>query len=166
VGFEGHAVSPDVRRLIRDYGVGHVILFAHNVDGPEQVAELVRELQAVARDAGHALPLLVAVDQEGGRVARLREPWTVWPPMRAVGRTGSEDIARSVGAALAGDARYRWPLGLYFDNEARFPAVRQIVFGMLCSAGAVYALIIRSARPVLVLHLVFSLLIPLTPYQT
>jgi hypothetical protein len=74
--------------------------------------------------------------------------------------------ARSVGTALAGDARYRWPLGLYFDNEIRFPAVRQVVFGILCAAGAVYALINRSARPVLVLHLVFSLLIPLTAYQT
>ena len=103
VGFDGHAASSDVKRMIRDYGVGHVILFDRNVDGPEQVADLVRELQAVARDAGHSLPLLLAVDQEGGRVARLREPWTVWPPMRAVGRTGSEDIARKVGAALAAE---------------------------------------------------------------
>jgi beta-N-acetylhexosaminidase len=103
VAFDGYTASSDVKRMIRDYGVGQVILFARNVDGPEQVAELVRELQAVARDAAHPLPLLVAVDQEGGRVARLREPWTVWPPMRAVGRTASEDIARKVGAALAGE---------------------------------------------------------------
>jgi hypothetical protein len=74
--------------------------------------------------------------------------------------------ARSVGTTLAGDARYRWPLGLYFDNDMRFPAVRQVVFGVLCTAGGVYALINRSARPVLMLHLVFSLLIPLAAYQT
>jgi beta-N-acetylhexosaminidase len=101
VGFDGHQASPDVKHLIRDLGVGHVILFARNVAEPEQVAELVRELQAVAREARHDLPLLVAVDQEGGRVARLREPWTVWPPMRAIGRAGSEELARKVGAALA-----------------------------------------------------------------
>jgi beta-N-acetylhexosaminidase len=101
VGFDGHTASPDVKHMIRDLGVGHVILFARNVAEPEQVADLVRELQSVAREARHDLPLLVAVDQEGGRVARLREPWTLWPPQRAIGRVGSEDLARRMGAALA-----------------------------------------------------------------
>jgi len=112
VGFEGLTVSPDARTLVREFGVGHVILFARNVDGPEQVAELVRELQGVARDAGHDTPLLVAVDQEGGRVARLREPWTVWPPARALGRTASEDTARQVGAALGAELK---ACGIRFD---------------------------------------------------
>jgi len=103
VGFHGHEASADVKRMIRDYGAGNVILFARNVAGPEQVAELVRELQAVARAARHELPLFVAVDQEGGRVARMRSPWTEWPPMRAVGRRGSEDVARRVGEALAAE---------------------------------------------------------------
>jgi beta-N-acetylhexosaminidase len=103
VGWEGCEPSSHLKRLIRDFGVGHVILFARNVDGPEQVAEVIRELHSLARGAGHELPLLVAVDQEGGRVARLREPWTVWPPLRAVGRTGSEDLARRLGEALAAE---------------------------------------------------------------
>jgi beta-N-acetylhexosaminidase len=102
VGFEGLTASTDVKALIREFGVGGVVLFARNVAEPEQVAELVRELQEAARDAGHEVALLVAVDQEGGRVARLREPWTVWPAARAVGRAGSEETARQMGAALAG----------------------------------------------------------------
>src|SRR5262245_14079181 len=102
-GFHGHTASPEVRMLIRDFGVGHVVLFARNVDAPEQVAELVRELQSLARAAGHAEPVLVAVDQEGGRVARMRAPWTVWPPQRVVGRAGSVDLARKRGAALAAE---------------------------------------------------------------
>jgi beta-N-acetylhexosaminidase len=105
IGFDGLTASPDVKRLIRDFGVGHVILFARNVAGPEQVAELVREMQETARDAGHDTPLLVAVDQEGGRVARMGPPWTVWPPVRALGRIGSEDLARRMGAALAAECR-------------------------------------------------------------
>jgi beta-N-acetylhexosaminidase len=105
IGFEGLAPSDDLRRVLRDYVPGGVVLFARNVDGPDQVAELVRELQSLARAAGQELPLLVGVDQEGGRVARLREPWTVWPPMRAVGRTGSLDLARRVGRALASELR-------------------------------------------------------------
>ena len=134
VGFDGHAASPDVKRMIREFGVGHVILFEKNVDGPEQVAELVRELQGVARDAGHSLPLLVAVDQEGGRVARLKEPWTVWPPMRAVGRIGSEDIARQVGAALAAELkacgiRYDFAPDVDVDTNPKNPIIGDRSFG-------------------------------------
>ncbi len=103
IGFQGREASADVKALIREFGVGHVILFARNVDGPEQVAELNRELQETARDAGHDLPLMIAVDQEGGRVARMGPPWTVWPPLRALGRIGSEDLARQMGAALAAE---------------------------------------------------------------
>jgi beta-N-acetylhexosaminidase len=103
LGFEGHAASADIRRLIRDFGVGNVLLFARNVDGPEQVAELVRELQSIARDAGLETPLLVAVDQEGGKVQRFRAPWTEWPPLKALGELGSEDAARRMGRALAAE---------------------------------------------------------------
>ncbi len=104
-GFHGHEASADIRRLLREFGFGGVILFARNVDSPEQVAELVRELQSLARDAGAGLPLLVAVDQEGGRVQRMRAPWTVWPPARALGRAGSEELARQVGASLAAELK-------------------------------------------------------------
>jgi len=105
LGFEGLTASADVKALIREFGVAHVILFSRNVEGPEQLADLVRELQSTARDAGLARPLLIAVDQEGGRVARLKSPWTVWPPARALGRAGDEETARRMGAALA------WELG-------------------------------------------------------
>ena len=103
IGFDGLEASPDVKKMIREFGVGHVILFARNVANPEQVAGLNRELQETARDAGQDLPLLIAVDQEGGRVARMGPPWTVWPPLRALGRIGSEDLARRMGAALAAE---------------------------------------------------------------
>lgn len=101
VGFEGHAASPEIKQLIREWGVGGVVLFGRNVDAPEQVAELVRELQEEARRADYELPLLVGVDQEGGRVARLRAPWTTWPTFRELGRTGSDDLAREMGRELA-----------------------------------------------------------------
>ncbi|HVQ29999.1 MAG TPA: beta-N-acetylhexosaminidase [Vicinamibacteria bacterium] len=112
VGFEGMEPSADVRVLIRQYGVSHVILFARNVDGPEQLAGLVRELQGIARDAGHDLPLMIGVDQEGGRVARLRKPWTVWPSMRALGRLASESHAERVGRGLADELA---PCGIRWD---------------------------------------------------
>lgn len=112
IGFEGQSASADVKVLLREYGAGGIVLFARNVDAPEQVAELVRELQDCARLAGHPRALLIAVDQEGGRVARLRAPWTVWPPARALGRTRSEALARRMGAALAEELR---ACGMHLD---------------------------------------------------
>jgi beta-N-acetylhexosaminidase len=134
VGFDGLEASADVKRLIADFGVGSVILFARNVDRPEQVAELVRELQGIARDSGHDLPLLVAVDQEGGRVQRLRGPWTVWPSLRAVGRTGSEELARGMGHAIAVELvacgiRCNFAPVVDVDSNPRNPVIGDRSFG-------------------------------------
>jgi beta-N-acetylhexosaminidase len=101
VGFHGKEPSPEVLELVRR-GVYGVVLFARNVEDAEQVAALVAELK---RAAGR--PLLVAVDQEGGRVARLRGPhgFTDLPPMRALGDTGDEVLAREVGLLLGRELR-------------------------------------------------------------
>jgi beta-N-acetylhexosaminidase len=101
VGFSGPAVSDDLRRLAREFDLGGVILFARNVESPEQVAELAREVQELARE----LPLWVSVDQEGGRVARLQAPFTRWPPMITLGRSGDERLAERFARALASELR-------------------------------------------------------------
>ena len=134
VGFEGHTASADVKALVREFGVGGVVLFARNVSAPEQVADLVRELQSVARDAAHDRPLLVAVDQEGGRVARLRQPWTLWPAARAVGRVGSEETARQMGQALAEELlacgiRYDFAPCVDVDTNPKNPVIGDRSFG-------------------------------------
>src|SRR5574341_1716968 len=89
VGFHGTTPSLEVLELVRR-GVSGVILFSRNVESAEQVAELSAALK---RAAGR--PLLVSVDQEGGRVARLRsaQGFTELPPMRAVGAAGDESLA-------------------------------------------------------------------------
>ena len=101
VGFQGTSPSPEVLELVRRGAYG-VILFARNVESAEQVAELSAALK---RAAGR--PLLVSVDQEGGRVARLRAPhgFTELPPMRAVGRTGDPELARAIGTLLGRELR-------------------------------------------------------------
>jgi beta-N-acetylhexosaminidase len=101
VGFHGKTASPEVKELLRR-GVHGVILFSRNVEAPEQVAALVAELKRVA-----GRPLLVAIDQGGGRVARLRaaQGFTELPPMRAVGETGDAGLAREVGALLGRELR-------------------------------------------------------------
>lgn len=75
VGFEGRRFNPDLRRLIADFKVGGVILFAGNIAAPEQLKTLCRDIQAFARHCGQP-PLFIAVDQEGGPVARLKHPFS------------------------------------------------------------------------------------------
>ena len=96
-GFAGHTIPAELKSFAREFDLGGVIFFARNVDSPEQVAELSREAQALAAE----LPLWVSVDQEGGRVARLKAPFTEWPPMMTLGRSADEKLARRFAHALA-----------------------------------------------------------------
>ena len=100
-GFAGHTIPPDLKSLAREFDLGGVIFFARNVDSPEQVAELSREARELAKE----LPLWVSVDQEGGRVARLKAPFTVWPPMITLGRSGDEKLVERFARALAAELK-------------------------------------------------------------
>jgi beta-N-acetylhexosaminidase len=100
-GFGGHSVPVELAALAREFSLGGVILFARNVAEPEQVAELCYESARLDRD----LPLWVSVDQEGGRVARLKAPFTEWPPMAALGRCGDTGLAERFARALAAELK-------------------------------------------------------------
>ena len=95
----GTTITPEIRSLAREFSLGGVTLFARNIEAPEQVAELSIDVQTLASE----LPLWVGVDQEGGRVARLRKPFTEWPPMAVLGRSGNTDLATRFAAALAAE---------------------------------------------------------------
>jgi beta-N-acetylhexosaminidase len=97
VGFDGHEAPADVLELAAAGRIGGAVLFARNVAGPDQLRALVAALHAAAPPEH---PLVVAVDQEGGRVQRLRAPWTEWPPMRRLGEIDRPDTTRRVGRAL------------------------------------------------------------------
>jgi beta-N-acetylhexosaminidase len=100
VGFPGLQPDDELRALLAD-GVAGVILFKRNVESPAQVAALLRTLKS---EAGR--PLLASVDQEGGRVARLRgAPFTTLPSMREIGARGGADLARRVGVLLGHEVR-------------------------------------------------------------
>jgi len=104
VGIPGPRIDAVARELVRDLKVGGVILFSRNIESPAQVWELNRELQREAM-AATGLPLLLAVDQEGGRVQRLKAPFTIIPPARELGASSTPDeverLARQVGRELA-----------------------------------------------------------------
>jgi beta-N-acetylhexosaminidase len=100
-GFAGQSIPHDLKLLAREFDLGGVIFFARNIDSPDQVAELSREAQELARE----LPLWVSVDQEGGRVARLKTPFTTWPPMATLGRSADEQLAERFARALAAELK-------------------------------------------------------------
>jgi beta-N-acetylhexosaminidase len=96
VGFDGPSIPVELRALVREFNVGGIVLFKRNVEDPAQVAELAFELRHLSET-----PLWVAVDQEGGRVARLRRPFTEWPPMATLGRAGDRALVQRFAAAMA-----------------------------------------------------------------
>jgi beta-N-acetylhexosaminidase len=100
-GFNGHQIPAELRTLAREFGLGGVILFARNVAEPEQVAEVAFDAARLVPD----LPLWVSVDQEGGRVARLKSPFTEWPPMATLGRSGDTQLAERFARALAAELK-------------------------------------------------------------
>lgn len=113
IGFDGSTVSPGLREMIESYHVGGVILFARNVESPRQVANLTRSLQQIALDSGHP-GLFIAIDQEGGRVARLTEDkgFTEFPGAMALGAAGDPALARQVAQAMGRELK---ALGLNID---------------------------------------------------
>jgi beta-N-acetylhexosaminidase len=100
-GFDGQHIPPELRSIARDFSLGGVIIFARNISEPEQVAELCFEASRIVPD----LPAWVSVDQEGGRVARLKAPFTEWPPMATLGRSGDEKLAARFAKALAAELK-------------------------------------------------------------
>jgi beta-N-acetylhexosaminidase len=78
VGFEGRQFNPDLKFLIGDLKVGGIILFSQNAATPHQVKKLCGSVQEYARMNGQP-PLMIAIDQEGGQVARLKKPFTQFP---------------------------------------------------------------------------------------
>ncbi len=72
-GFRGIRLNDELRFLIGELKVGGIILFARNIESRTQVADLCRSAQECAIARGQP-PLFIAVDQEGGPVARFRPP--------------------------------------------------------------------------------------------
>lgn len=78
VGFDGTELNRDLKFLIKTLKVGGIILFAGNLLNPDQIKQLCSSIQEYAHYCSQP-PLFIAIDQEGGRVTRLKEPFTQFP---------------------------------------------------------------------------------------
>jgi len=97
VGFEGTAVSSELAAFIKEYKPGGVILFSRNLESAEQMVELTNGLQACSPHS----PLLISIDQEGGRVSRVPKEFTIFPPCEVLGRCNSSELAYAAAATMA-----------------------------------------------------------------
>lgn len=96
VDIAGTWLTAEDRQLLRQPEVGGLIIFARNIENPRQVRELCESIRTVRPD------LLLAVDQEGGRVQRLRQGFVKLPAMRAIADCAdAEQLARHCGWLMA-----------------------------------------------------------------
>ena len=111
--FAGPEFGTAFGEQLRELPLGGVILFssAGNIENPLQVARLTEQIQQAALDSD-IVPLFIAVDQEGGAVARITEGVTVFPGNMALGAAGSEELARQSAAVTAHELR---TLGINFN---------------------------------------------------
>lgn len=96
-GVEGTSLSAEDRALLHDHGVGGVILYADNIDSAAQTKSFVNEIKSANPEK--KLPLFISVDQEGGRVARLKGVTKV-PTAGTIGKENDAAYARSIGELL------------------------------------------------------------------
>ncbi len=104
-GFEGVAAPPALLARVRGGEVGGVILFRRNIESAAQVAALAAALQEAARASPTGCPLLVGIDQEGGRVNRLSADFTTFPAARRFGDAGDPALAREAARITGAELR-------------------------------------------------------------
>lgn len=142
VGFPTGSPPPALRELARAGELGGYILFTRNIGTMAEVKALNAELVA---DVPKALPLLIAIDQEGGRVARLKAPVLTLPPMSQLAALGDATLIRRIAAVLGRQLR---ALGftmdfapvLDIDTNPANPVIGDRAFGRDAASVIEYAL--------------------------
>jgi beta-N-acetylhexosaminidase len=103
VGVGGTEPDYYIEKMLRARNIGGIILHDYNMQSKEQTQAMVSELQKLSIKTSRCIPLIVAVDQEGGRVSSA--PWVTYhPPAAAVGQSGdparAQRIAEEIGRQL------------------------------------------------------------------
>lgn len=109
--FSGPAITDGLRHLILDEKVGTVLVFGDNFTDAASLARLTADLQALGRQAALPAPLLVTLDEEGGRVMRVTDGVAALASEQELGGRGPQGVHDAVAATAAGLHR----LGVQLD---------------------------------------------------
>jgi beta-N-acetylhexosaminidase len=150
-GFQGKSSSEDIQRLVKQYKPGGFILFTRNIESESQLVALNSDIKRFS--AG--LPSFIAIDQEGGKVLRIRSFGTVLPGNMNLGATRSTALSFLAGKLTAIDLEmlgFNMNLAPVLDvnSNARNEVIGVRSFGddpeMVSILGAAYIRGIQSRR--------------------
>jgi len=103
IGVAGTTLSEQEKEFIVEHDIGGVILFGRNLDqSPDQALRLNSEIKSLQQMTASKSPIFISVDQEGGRVQRLKgNPFVHWPSLQKVGAKKSPALSQKFSRALA-----------------------------------------------------------------
>ncbi len=93
IGVAGATLTNEEKKFIVDNNISGVVLFARNCIEPRQIRDLCAEIQALRHKMKDKAPLFIGIDMEGGRVHRLKPPFTQWPALKKIGDLDAPTVA-------------------------------------------------------------------------
>lgn len=97
-GIPGVSLSKETKQLISEYHLGGIIFFSNNIENTKQTVDLVNEIKTINKE--NKLPILLGIDQEGGRVERLPEDIINLPKNKEIGETNNKEFSYNIGTIL------------------------------------------------------------------
>ncbi len=92
IGISGESLTAAEKTFIIDNNIGGIVLFGRNLKEPQQIHALCSEIQNLRHRMIDKAPLFIGVDMEGGRVLRLKEPFTPWPALKKLGDLDNSSV--------------------------------------------------------------------------
>lgn len=104
IGVAGQSLTNEEKTFIVENNIGGIVLMGRNCVEPKQIRDLCAEIQSLRHRMADKAPLFIGIDMEGGRVHRLKAPFTQWPPLKKIGDldapTAAFHFTQKMGAEL------------------------------------------------------------------
>lgn len=105
IGVRGTELTKDEQDFIVKNNIGGICLFGRNVESPEQIHNLCSQIQGLRTKLPGQHPFLISIDMEGGRVHRLKPPFTQWPSLELLGKLDSTSLAFKFALMMGDELR-------------------------------------------------------------
>ena len=105
IGLQGSQLTDRETQFIIKHNIGGIILFDRNIESIKQLCQLCLDIQHLRHKLPSKQPLFISIDMEGGRVARLKSPFTRWPAVAKIGALGSTPLAFKFSKMMADELR-------------------------------------------------------------